>query len=105
MTSWGWVSTTWYCSMNASSASFQFTGRRHANHFSVRSDSTFQASMTVANGSMHWRNGAASSSRLIQAHPPHISHRTGTRFRSCGCRLCPANVFDRVTNVFVPSGP
>ena len=27
MTSWGWVSMTWYCSMNASWASFQFTGQ------------------------------------------------------------------------------
>ena len=53
MTSWGWVSTTWYCSMNASSASFQFTGRRQAYHHSARIDSTFQASRMVANGSMH----------------------------------------------------
>ena len=77
MTSSGCVSTTWYCSTNASSASFQFTGRRHAYHCSVRSDSTFHASMMVANGSMHCRNGGASSSRLIHAHPPHTSHRTG----------------------------
>ena len=105
MTSWGWVSITWYCSMNASSASFQFTGRRQAYHHSARSDSTFQASRMVANGSMHCRSGGASSSRLIQAHPPQISHRTGVRSRSSGCRLCSANVLDWVTKVFLPSGP
>ena len=47
----------------------------------------------VANGSMHCRNGGASSSRLIHAHPPHTSHRTGVRSMSSGCRLCSANVF------------
>ena len=88
----GCVSTTWYCSTNASSASFQFTGSRQAYHHSVRSDSTFHASRIVANGSMHCRSGGASSSRLIHAHPPHISHRTGTRSMSSGCRLCSANV-------------
>ena len=92
MTSCGCVSTTWYCSTNASSASFQFTGRRHAYHHSARSDSTFHASRMVANGSMHCRNGGASSSRLIHAHPPHTSHRTGVRSMSSGCRLCSANV-------------
>ena len=59
----------------------------------------------VANGSMQSRNGGASSSRLIHAHPPHTSHRTGLRLRSSGCRLCSANVFARVTKVFLPSTP
>ena len=95
MTSCGCVSTTWYISTNASIASFQFTGRRPAYHFSVRSDSTFHASRMVAAGSMHSRTGGASSSRLIHAHPPHISHRTGTRSMSSGSRLCSANVFRR----------
>ena len=36
MTSWGWVSITWYCSMNASWASFQLTGSRQAYHHSAR---------------------------------------------------------------------
>ena len=53
MPSCGCVSSTWYCSTNASSASFQFTGSRHAYHHSARSDSTFQASRMVATGSMH----------------------------------------------------
>ena len=86
-------------------ASFQFTGSRHAYHHSVRSDSTFHASRIVADGSMHCRNGGASSSRLIHAHPPHTSHRTGTRLMSSGCRLCSANVLRCGTEVFVPSGP
>ena len=73
MTSSGCVCGTWYISTNASSASFQFTGRRHANHRSVRNDSTFHASSVLAAGSMHGRNGGASSSRLIHAHPPHTS--------------------------------
>ena len=59
----------------------------------------------VANGSMHCRNGGASSSRLIHAHPPHTSHRTGVRSRSSGCRLCSENVLALVTKVLVPSGP
>ena len=45
-------------------ASFQLTGRRQARHHSVRSDSTFHASMIVANGSMHARSGGASVARL-----------------------------------------
>ena len=36
------------------------------------------------NGSRHCRSAGASSSRLIHAHPPHISQRTGTRSRSAG---------------------
>ena len=68
-------------------ASFQFTGSRHAYHCSVRSDSTFHASRMVAAGSMHCRNGGASSSRLIHAHPPHASHRTGTRLMSSGSQV------------------
>ena len=90
MTSCGCVCTTWYISWNACWASFQFTGRRHAYHHSVRSDSTFHASRMVAAGSMHCRNGGASSSRLIHAHAPHSSHRTGVRSTSSGCRLCSA---------------
>ncbi len=103
MTSCGCASTTWYCSMKASSASFQLTGSRQAYHHSARIDSTFQASRTVANGSMHCRSGGASSLRLIQAHPPQVSHRTGVRSRSFGARLCSANVFFRGTKVFRPS--
>ena len=57
MRSCGWVSSTWYCSTNASCASFQFTGRRQAYHHSARSDSTFQASRIVAAGSMLSRSG------------------------------------------------
>ena len=87
MTSCGCVCTTWYISTNASMASFQFTGRRHAYHFSARSDSTFHASRFVAAGSRHCRTGGASSSKLIHAHPPHISHRTGTRSRSSGSQV------------------
>ena len=77
MTSCGCVCTTWYISTNASMASFQFTGRRHAYHFSARIDSTFHASRVVAAGSRDSRTGGASWSKLIHAHPPHISHRTG----------------------------
>ncbi len=105
MTSWGWVSITWYCSRNASSASFQLTGRRNEYHHSVRIESSFQASNVVAKGSMHCRNGGASSSRLIHAEPPHISQRTGTRSMSPGCRLCSENVLALETKVFVPSVP
>ena len=83
-TSSGCVSITWYCSTNASCASFQFTGSRAAYHFSVRSDSTFQRVGIDANGSMHCRSGGASSSRLIHAQPPHTSHRTGVRLMSSG---------------------
>ena len=103
-TSWGWVSITWYCSMNASSASFQFTGRRNAYHHSGCIDSSFQASMAVANGSIEGRSGGAASSRLIQAQPPHVSHRTGRRSRSSGRRLCSENELRFDTKVFFPSG-
>ena len=41
----------------------------------------------VAAGSMHCRTGGASSSRLIHAHPPHTSHRTGTRSMSPGSQV------------------
>ena len=61
--------------------------------------------MTVANGSMHSRSGGALGSRLIHAHPPHVSHRTGTRSMSPAWRLCSENVRDCGTNVFLPSGP
>src|SRR5256885_6951713 len=101
MSSWGCVTTTWYISTKASTASFQFTGRRAAYHFSVRSDSTFHASRMVADGSMHSRTGGASLSKLIHAHPPHVSHRTGTRSMSPGSRLCGANDLRRGTPVFV----
>ena len=96
---------TWYCSMNASSASFQFTGRRTAYHHSGCIVSSFQASMTVAKGSMHGRSGGAPSSRLIQAQPPQVSQRTGRRSRSAGRMLCSENRLRLETNVFVPSGP
>ena len=105
ISSWGCVCTTWYISTNASTASFQFTGRRAAYHRSVRSDSTFHSSRMVAAGSMHWRNGGASSSRLIHAHPPHTSQRTGTRSMSPGSKLCSANDLRRGTPVFLPSSP
>ena len=105
MLSWGCVTTTWYISTNASTASFQFTGRRAAYHRSVRNDSTFHASRMVAAGSMHCRTGGASSSKLIHAHPPHTSHRTGTRSMSPGSTLCGANVLRRGMPVFVPSRP
>ena len=45
--------------MNASMASFQFVGSRQEYHHSVRSDSTFQASWNVANGSIESRSGGA----------------------------------------------
>ena len=93
MTSCGCVCTTWYCSTNASSASFQFTGRRHAYHHSVRSDSTFHASRIVAAGSMHspQRRGV-----VVEVDPraaaPHLApHRRRGRCRPAA-RLCSANV-------------
>ena len=56
-------------------------------HHSARSDSTFQASRMVANGSMHWRSGGASSSRLIHAQPPHTSQRTGREVDVAGLQI------------------
>ena len=105
MTSCGCVCTTWYISTNASMASFQFTGRRHAYHFSARIEATFHASRFVAAGSRQSRTGGASWSKLIHAHPPHISHRTDLRSRSSSTRLCSANVRRCVTAAFLPSSP
>ena len=105
MTSSGWVSITWYCSKNASWASFQLTGSRKASHHSVRMASTFQASQMVAKGSMQLRSGGASSSRLIHAQPPQSSQRTGTRSIWPGSRLCSEKDFFLEMNVFLPSRP
>ena len=74
MTSCGCVCTTWYISTNASMASFQFTGRRHAYHFSARIDSTFHASSVDAAGSRHSRTGGASSVEVDPRAPaPHLA--------------------------------
>ena len=105
MRSCGWDCRTWYCSTKASSATFQLTGRRAAYHHSARIDSTLQASCTVANGSMHRRNGGAPESRLIQAQPPQVSQRTGTRSMSPGSRLCGSNIPAWVTRALWPSVP
>jgi hypothetical protein len=91
--------------MNASSASFQFTGSRNEYHHSARIDSSFHASRTVATGSRHSRNGGALSSKLIHAQPPHTSQRTDRRLMSSACRLCSEKVDPRDTNVFAPSRP
>src|ERR1700740_2328059 len=91
--------------MKAAVASFQFTGSRHAFHHSVRKDSTFHWSWIDANGSMQSRNGGASSSRLIHAHPPHNSHLTGTRLRSSVTRLLSSKTSGLNTNVLLPSRP
>ena len=101
----GCVSSTWYCSMNASSASFQFTGRRNAYHHSVRSDSTFHASRIVANGSMH----CAQRRRVVvevdpRAAAPHLApHRHEVdvvRLQVVLGERLPLR-----DGVFVPSGP
>ncbi len=97
--------STWYCSTKASTPSFQLTGRRAENHHSARIDSIFQASSTVAKGSMHWRSGGASWSRLIQAQPPQTSQRTDTKLSSDGSRLCGAKELAWVTRAFWPSVP
>jgi hypothetical protein len=91
--------------MNASMASFQFTGRRQAYHHSARIDSTLQASSAVAAGSRQVRTDGASGSRLIQAQPPQISQRTGRRSSSSAdARLCSAKLPLRGTFVLRPSG-
>src|SRR3546814_10168289 len=91
--------------MKASVASFQCTGSKHDFHHSVRSAPTFHSSYFDANGSMHSRNGGAPSSRLIQAQPPHSSHRTGTSPRSSGPRLLLSKTSGRNTKVLAPSSP
>ena len=54
---------------------------------------------------MHAAAGAPSSSRLIQAQPPHTSHRTGVRSRSSGWRLCSENAPAWVTLRVPAVGP
>ena len=46
-------STTWYASMNASTASFQLAGSRAEYHHSARNESTFHWSSALAAGSRH----------------------------------------------------
>src|ERR1700747_1494360 len=91
--------------MKAAVASFQFTGSRHDFHHSVRRPSTFYSSWIDANGSMQARNGGASWSRLIHAHPPHNSHLTGTSLRSSAPRLLSSKTSGLNTNVLLPSSP
>ena len=92
--------------MKAAVASFQFTGSRHDFHHSVRSASTLNSSCLEANGSMQSRSGGASSSRLIHAHPPHSSHRTGARREIVGAEVGFVELpRDRSTKVFLPSRP
>ena len=88
MTSCGCASTTWYCSWNACSASFQFTGRRQAYHHSVRSDSTFHASR-IDGGRL---DALAQRRRVVvevdpRAAAPHLApHRASGRCRRArGC--------------------
>ena len=69
------------------SASFQFTGRRHAYHHSARSDSTFHASRSWRTARGTRAAAARRRSRLIHAHPPQISHRTGVRSMSSGLQV------------------
>ena len=71
-------------------------GTRTTTRCAATRPSTRRGSSRPARGTR--RSGGASSSKLIHAHPPHISHRTGTRSMSPGCRLCSANVFLRGTN-------
>lgn len=91
--------------MNAAAASFQFTGRMHDFHHSVRSAPTFHSSYFEANGWRHSRSGGAASSRLIHAHPPHVSQRTALRARSSASRFASSKALGRSTKVLVPSSP
>src|SRR5689334_7199385 len=91
--------------MNAAAASFQFTGSTHDFHHSVRSAPILHSSCLLANGSRQSTSGAAPSSRLIHAQPPHSSHHTGTSASSSASRLSSVKAVGRRTNVFAPSSP
>ena len=101
----GCVSSTWYCSMKASWASFQFTGRWNERHHSACMSSTIHASSVVAPGSIESRSDGAFRSRLIHAQPPQVSQRTSTREMSSGRRFDSAKVRGRDTKVLAPSRP
>src|SRR3954452_25618616 len=91
--------------MNASVASFQFTGSRHDFHHSVRSAPTFHSSCLDAHGSMHSRHARGLLSRVIHAQPPHNSHLTVTSAISVPPRLLSSKTSGRNTKVLTPSRP
>ena len=87
---------TWYISTNASIASFQFTGQPArvpllgAQRLDLPRVEDRRGRLEALRAA-----GGASSSRLIHAHPPHASHRTGVEVDVAGRRLCSANVLRR----------